>query len=143
MPLYQRTPKQVSFKLDTGEDLNAQIQSWVMENNADDPEPIYSLAPDGVSYEDVDPAWTLTLTCYADWRADGISEFAHVNDGLNAAFVLVHHPESTTDAVHWTGTVRMKAPSIEVTARETETFEWTLQIIGEPVFTRGAPVVAP
>lgn len=127
---------EITFALETTNQFECQVQSWELSNDSDDPEKIYSFCPDGEDYEDVDAAWSLNVTFYSDWRADGISDYLMLNDGQNVSFELVHHPNDAVQAVKWSGTLRIKAPNVGGEVRETETQEATFQIIGSPAYAR-------
>lgn len=138
MAFTNRKLKTIAFALGTANQFEAQIQSWELSNDSDDPEKIYSYGADGANedYEEVDPAWSLNLTFYSDWKADGISDYLMLNDGETVTFELTHHPDIAAEAVKWSGSLRIKAPNIGGEVRNTETQEATFAIIGAPVYSR-------
>ncbi|ALE74934.1 hypothetical protein AD006_01175 [Pseudonocardia sp. EC080610-09] len=139
MAIKHRKNKVITFALDTTNEFACQISQWELSNNTDDPEKIYSYCPDGEDFEEVDPAWSLTLTFYSDWTEDGISDYLMLHDGENVTFQLDNHPDIVGEHVRWAGTLRLKAPSIGGEVRETETQEAEFQIIGKPVYSRPVP----
>lgn len=139
MAFKHRKNKQITFAMDTTFEFACQISEWELSNDTDDPEKIYSFCPDGEDYEEVDPAWSLNLTFYSDWTADGISDYFMLHDGETVSFQLDNHPDIPGEWVRWEGTLRIKAPNVGGEVRETETQEAELLIIGVPTYSR--PVV--
>lgn len=136
MAIHNRRIKNTEITFGDDNDFQCQVQSWTLANNSSDPERIYTQCPDGVDFEEVDDEWALELTFFSDWRSAGVSDYLIANDGENVAFTLVHHSGVEGEEVTWTGTVRIKAPSVGGEVRTTEMTEVTLQILGKPVYTR-------
>lgn len=135
MTIHNRKLKLIEFDLG-GTNFECQIKTWNLPNNTDDGDKIYTFCPDGEDREETDPDYALELTFFSDWRSGGISDFLVENDGETAAFQLDHHPDIVGEHVRWTGSVKLKAPSVGGDARTTETQEVTLQCIGKPVYAR-------
>jgi hypothetical protein len=133
--LHHRKIKQIVLDLG-GTEYQCQLSAWNMANTSDEPEKLYSLCPDGESREEVDETWTLSLTFFSDWTAGGINDYLMLHGGETVAFQLDHHPDITGEHVRWTGEVLLKKPDVAGTARETETFEITLEVIGVPEYSR-------
>jgi len=128
----------LTLAFDTSNSFEAQVQSWELSNDTDDPEKIYSYGSSTYNedFEEVDPAWSLSLTFYSDWTETGISDYFMAHDGETVSFELIHHPARENEAVMWSGQLRIKAPNVGGEIRETETQEATFQIIGEPLYER-------
>lgn len=141
MAIKTRKNSAITFALGETNQFEAQIQSWELSNDTDDPEKIYSYGSTTYNedFEEVDPAWSLNLTFYSDWTVNGISDYFMEHDGETVTFELVNHPEIAAEAVKWTGQLRIKAPNIGGEVRETETQEATMPIIGVPVYARVTP----
>lgn len=137
MTAHNRRLKVITFELDSVE-YQAQITSWKMNNNSEDGEKVYTFATDGEFREESDDDYSLDLKFVSDWTADGISTYLQENDKEDAEFVLDHHPDITGEHVRWSGTLRVKAPSVGGDVRTTEMTEITLQCIGKPEFERVA-----
>ena len=143
MPVHQRKIKQVQFTLGNDPDdiaFECQLQNFTIANNTDDGDVIYTLCPDGESREESDDDYALELTFFADWRADGISDFLWDHDKEVIGVTLDHHPDIPGEHVRFTGQVRIKAPNVGGEARSTEMTEVTLPFIGKPLKTRPTPV---
>jgi hypothetical protein len=134
--------KEITFSIDSITTFNCQIRGWQILNNTPDGEKVYTLCPDGETYDQPDDDYALELTFLADWATSGISEFFWDNDGQVVAFVLDHMPDVATQHVRWSGDVRVKASSVGGTARENEEHTITLPIVGKPVFTNNASIGA-
>src|SRR5688572_32861423 len=111
MPIHHRKLKVINLTIG-GNAYECQISNWELQNNTPDGEKINTYCPDGEDIEEVDPDWALLLTFFADWTEDGISDYFQQNDGVNAAFEIVHHPGTALEEVQWTGTLRIKAPNV-------------------------------
>lgn len=135
MAAHNRRLKTITFTLD-GSSFECQLSSWTLANNTEDGEKMFTFCPDGEFREEADADYALELKFYSDWRSAGISDFLVTNDQENAAFVLDHHPDIVGEHVRWTGTVKVKAPSVGGDVRTTEVTEVTLQCIGKPAYTR-------
>lgn len=135
MAAHNRRLKVITFTL-AATAFECQVKSWQLVNNTEDGERQFSFCPDGEFYEEADPTYALELTFFSDWRSGGISDFLQANDQLAVAFVINHHPGVVGEHVRWTGTVKVKAPSVGGEARTTEMTEITLPCIGKPTFAR-------
>lgn len=139
MSTHTRKIKIVTFSFGptgTAEPFECQIQNWNVENNTEDGERYYAQCPDGEFREEAEPDYALSLTFFADWQLDGISDYLWTNDGQEVAFTLDHHPDVVGEHVRWTGTVKIKAPNVGGEGRTTEMTEVTLPIKGKPVYSR-------
>lgn len=119
-----------------GTTFECQISNFEVQNNTPDGTKIYTMCPDGEDIEEVDADYALSLTFFADWRLNGISDFLQSQDGEDAAFVLDHHPDIVGEHVRWSGTLRIKAPNVGGDVKATETQTVVLQIIGKPTYAR-------
>lgn len=131
--------KQVTLTV-AGESWECQTEKVELVNDTDDPEQAYVLCEDGSYYDESDPSYKLDFTALADWRVAGLSRYLWQHKGEVAAFTYVLHPEDPASTVHWTGEVRLKAPTAGGEARATEKQEVSLPVLGEPTFVTGAPV---
>lgn len=134
-PLHHRKIKQIVFDLG-GTTFQCQIENFQFVNNTPDGQKIYSMCPDGEDLEETDADWALQLRFFSDWRVNGISDFLMLNDGENVAFEIQHHPDIPGEHTIWTGTLRVKAPSVGGDVKVTERQEQTFQIIGKPEYDR-------
>lgn len=137
MPPHSRKLKVIQFTLDST-NYECQITNWQYDPGIPDGEVVYTYCPDGAVVEDGEPTPSLQLTFLSDWTENGISDFLTVHSGEDVAFALVHHPDTPLETVHWTGTLRVKAPPVGGEARSGERTEVTLQCVGEPTYGRGA-----
>lgn len=135
MAVHHRKLKLIQLALDSA-NFECQVQTWNMTNNTEDGDKQYAFCPDGEFRETGEPDYALELTLFADWRSAGISDFLFANDGQVASFVLDHHPDIPAEHVQWSGQLYLKAPSVGGEARQTETHELTLNIVGQPTYTR-------
>lgn len=135
MSVHHRKLKRIEFAIGETQ-FECQVQSWSLDPGIGDGERNYTFCPDGEFIEEADPEPTLELTFYSDWRSDGISTFLWEHQGEEAEFTLDHHPDIPEEHVRWTGTVRVRPGPVGGEARETETTEVTLEIVGEPTFER-------
>jgi hypothetical protein len=132
---HNRKLKLIEFQL--GDDnFECQVSSWNMANNTEDGEKFYAFCPDGEFREEAEPDYALELKFFSDWRSEGISDFLTANDQMVVAFQLDHHPDRPAEHVRWTGTAKIKAPTVGGDARTTEMTEITLPCIGKPVYSR-------
>jgi hypothetical protein len=134
MTTHNRKLKIIEFALEAVQ-FECQVSNWNMANNTEDGERFYAYCPSGEFREEAEPDYALELTFFADWRSAGISRYLTLNDQTDVAFTLDHHPDVAAEHVTWTGTVRLKAPTVGGDARTTEMTEVTLPVIGLPVFT--------
>lgn len=139
MTIHKRKIKLIEFSLGTDPSdiaFECQVSSWLLNNNTEDGDKIYTLCPTGEDTEETDPDYTLDVTFFSDWRSDGISDFLWKNDGATIGFRLDHHPDIPAEHVSWSGQLKIKAPNVGGEARATETTEVTFVIIGKPVYAR-------
>lgn len=134
-PLHNRKIKQIVFDLG-GTTFQCQIENFQFVNNTPDGEKIYSMCPDGEDIEETDDDWSLQLRFFSDWRTNGISDWLMLHNGENVAFELEHHPDIPAEHTIWTGTLRVKAPTVGGDVKVTERQEVTLQVIGRPDYDR-------
>jgi hypothetical protein len=137
--IHKRKIKLIEFSL--GNDpadiaFECQISAWTLNNNTEDGDKLYTLCPTGEDTDEVDPDYTIDLTAFSDWRSDGFSDYLWAHDGETVNFVLVHHPDIPAEKVTWSGSVKIKAPSVGGEARDNEVTEVTLVCIGKPVYSR-------
>lgn len=135
MAVHHRKLKLIEFSID-GTQFECQVSEWNVANNTDDGERHFTFCPDGEFREDADDDYALELKFFSDWRSAGISDFLVQNDKTEVLFELNHHPDVTGEHVRWSGTVRIKAPSVGGEARSEEMTEITLPIKGKPTYTR-------
>ena len=122
-----------------GISFQCQLQKFKMNNNTPDGERFYTYCgpgPEGEFREDAEPDYSLDMTFFSDWRSAGISDYLWLNDQLPVAFIVDHHPDIVGEHVRWTGTLKIKAPTVGGDARTTEITEITLPVIGKPTYTR-------
>lgn len=134
-PLHNRKIKTIVLDVG-GTTFQCQIENFNVINNTADGAKIYAMCPDGEDIEETDEDWALSLRWFADWRANGFSDFLMLNDGLNAAVTLEHHPDIPAEHTIWTGTIRIKAPNVGGDVKVTERQEQTFQFIGKPDYDR-------
>lgn len=135
MSLHQRRLKVITLDLG-GQAFACQVKSWTMTNNSPDGAKLYSFCPTGTDVEEVDGDWALDVTFFSDWTLNGVSDWLFANNETNVTFQLDHHPDIALEHVRWSGTLRVKAPSVGGEARVTEETNVTLQIVGVPVYAR-------
>lgn len=138
MTIHNRKLKRITFTLG-GNSYACQVQSWQMLNNTEDGEKFYSFCDgdeDGEFREDAEPDYAIELVLWADWQLNGVSDYLTTNDQQTVAFVLDHHPDVAGEHVRWSGSCKLKAPSVGGEARTTEKTEITLPCIGKPTYTR-------
>lgn len=119
-----------------GSEFQAQVSTWKLNNDTDDPKTVYVFATGEEFAEDADPAYSLDVTFYSDWRSNGISDYLWQHDGQDVTFQLDHHPDIAAEHVRWNGTLHIKAPSVGGDVRTTETTEVKFLIIGTPTYSR-------
>lgn len=135
MPAHNRRLKTIIFDLD-GAEYQCQVKTWKLDAGEQDGDRMYSFCEDGDFIEETDTEPVLELTFYSDWRSAGISDWLWTNRGRDVEFQLDHHPAIALEHVRWNGTVKIKSPSVGGEARETEVSEVSLQVIGEPEYSR-------
>jgi hypothetical protein len=137
MSIHKGTLKYVSFDFD-GNEFRAQLKSWKLNNNSDDPDKIYTFGPDGQNEDSEDevPDWELELSFYSDWRTPtGISHWLWLNRGNTVTYTIHHNLGSTGEDPTFSGEVKIKAPSVGGDVRTTEVTDLTLPVVGEPDYT--------
>lgn len=137
MSVHQQRLKTIEFAIGATQ-FECQLQNWQIVNNTDDGDRQFTFCPDGEFYEEADDSYQLSLKFFADWRSAGISEYLWANDSSNATFTLVHLPGVVGEEQTWTGTVKVKAPTVGGDVRTTEVQEVTLPCIGKPEKVRSA-----
>lgn len=138
MTINNRKLKIITFTLG-GNQFQCQLQSWTMNNGTEDGERFYTFCgggSEGEFREDAEPDYSLELTFFSDWKLNGVSDYLTANDQQTVAFQLDHHPDIPGEYVRWTGSVKIKAPSVGGEARTTEKTEVTLPVIGKPTYAR-------
>lgn len=135
MTALNRRLKYIQFTL-AGVAFECQLESWTMTNNSVDGDKKFTYCPDGEFREESDPDWALDLRFFSDWRSGGISDYLTLNDNVTVAFVLDHHADIVGEHVRWTGTLKVRAPSIGGDVRTTEQTSVTLPVIGAPTYAR-------
>jgi len=136
--IHNRKLKILTLRLGTAPDeieVQCQLKTFTINNNTDDGEKLYSYCgpgTEGEAREEADPDYSLTGELYADWRDNGISDFAWRHDGETMDFRVDHHPDIAAEHKAWSGQLKVKAPSVGGDARTTEmtSIEWP--IIGKP-----------
>lgn len=132
-------PQHKQLKLITltvaGQSWEGQIRRWELDPGEQDGDQAYTFSPDGAFTEDTTPEPTLLLEFYADWRANGISDYLWTHRGETAVFVLDHNPDDAASHVRWTGSIVLKAPTAGGEARTNEVGEVTFQCQGMPTYT--------
>lgn len=135
MAAHNRKLTQIVFDLG-GNEYQAQISSWTLNNNTGDPEIHYVYEPGEEFAEAPEDDWSLDITFYADWRLSGISDYLMSHDGEDVTFQLDHHPGIPAEHVRWTGTLHIKAGGAGGDANATESTSTTFKCVGKPVYTR-------
>lgn len=135
MPSHGRKLDDLMFDLG-GTEYRCQVLEARCVNNSEDGEKIATFCPDGDFQETGVEDWSLEMVFLADWRAGGISDFLWTNDGLDADFQLDMYSGVAGEHVRWSGTVRVKAPTVGGEAKTTERTEVTLRCSAKPIYTR-------
>jgi hypothetical protein len=135
MAAVNRKLKRIVFNID-GTEYQKQVSSWTLNNNTDDPEIFYVFEPGEEFAESAADSWSLDVSFYADWTADGISDFMMAHDGEDVPFTLDHHPDLPGEHVRWTGILHVKAGGAGGDANATETQDTTFQLVGKPAYSR-------
>jgi hypothetical protein len=136
--IHNRKLKTLTFTVGTAPDeeqFQCQVKTWNIENNTEDGEKLYSYCgpgSEGEAREEADPDYALTWEGYSDWRDNGISDWAWRHDGEEVAFRVDHHPDIAAEHKAWSGTVKVKAPTVGGEARTTEMSSFAWPIIGKP-----------
>lgn len=116
-----------------GNEFQAQLQSWNLNDNTDDPETNFVFEPGEEFVEQPDPSYTLDCTFYADWRTAGVSKWMWQHRGESVPFTLTHHPDIPAEATVFSGTLLVKAPSVGGDIRTTEQSTVTFPVVGDVV----------
>lgn len=120
-----------------GTEFQIQCRKAEVQNNTDDGESFYTFGGDaGTFVEPADDSYALDLEFYADWRANGISDWLWTHDGETVTFEVVHNPDIPAETVSWSGELLVKAPNALGEVRVTEVTATTLQIVGKPLYDR-------
>lgn len=127
-----RRLKQIIFTVNGVTGFECQLQSWTINNNTPEGQRQYTFCPNGQFVEEADPAWTLDLRFFSDWRSQGVSHFLWTNRGLPATITIRHHPGIIGEEKQFTVQTTIRAPSVGGDARTTEQTSVTLTIAGEP-----------
>lgn len=135
MTAHNRKLKIVTFTL-AGVPFQCQLQSWKLNNNTPDGDRFYSYCADGEFVEDGEPDYTFDLKFVADWTLSGVSDYLWTNNLQTVAYILDHLPDIPGEHVRFSGTAKIKAPTVGGDVRTTELTECTLKCIGLPVYTR-------
>lgn len=135
MTAHNRKLKVITFDL-AGTEFQGQCTNWNLNNNTPDGEQFFVFAEGEEFREEADPDWSLTMTFFSDWRSGGISDYLQENDEQQVSFQLDHHPDIVGEHVRWTGSVKIKAPTVGGDVRTTETTTVTLQCVGKPAYVR-------
>jgi hypothetical protein len=132
--------KYVSLEIG-GNEFRAQIEDWKLTDNTDDPETIYSYGADGENEdtEEENPAWSLELKFYSDWRTPtGLNHYLWTNAGQVVNYTILHNLGSAGENPEFAGQVKLKRTSVGGTVRTTERTELTLPVVGVPDYTPAA-----
>lgn len=139
MSIHQRRLKIITFTLD-GVSFDCQITSWTLDPGIKTGDRVYTYCSAGEGQnsfiEETDGEPTLELKFLSDWTENGISDYLWSHNMETADFVLDHHPDIPGEHVRWSGQVQIQAPPAGGDARDTETGDITLPIIGVPVYER-------
>lgn len=133
-PAHNRKLKKIVLTIG-GITCQAQVKTWKMNNNTDDPEIFATFEPGADFAEEAEPSYALEFTAYSDWRPGGISRFLWEQRGQTVDFVLDHQPDIPGEHVRWDGQLFIKAPSAGGDIKTTEQSEVVLTCVGEPNFT--------
>ena len=139
--VHHRRLKVIEFSLDldgTPIQFECQLSNWELDPGEQDGDRRYTFCPDGEFEEETDAEPSLSLTFFADWREDGISDFLWSNRGQVADALITHHPDTAAETVMFAGKVRLKAPPVGGEARTTEEQEVTL-LVTELGYSRPTP----
>lgn len=134
MSIHKNQLKYVSFELD-GNEFRAQLQTWNLNDNTDDPDKIYTYGPDGQNEDSEDEVadWELALKFFSDWRTPtGLNHYLWSNAGNVVAYTIHHNLGTTGEDPTFSGEVKLKRTSVGGDVRTTEVTELTLPIIGTP-----------
>jgi hypothetical protein len=137
-PPLVRKLKIITFTL-AGNSFAWQLEKWKLNDNTEDGEKLYTFgAADATAEfrEDAEPDYSLDMTYFSDWRSGGISDYLWLNDQVTLAFVLDHHPDISAEHVRWSGSLKIKAPTVGGDVRTTERTEVTFPVIGKPTYAR-------
>lgn len=116
-------------------DYACQVTSWVIENNTDDGDKVFTYCADGEFRDEADDDYSLSLKWVSDWTESGLNRYMVANDGTTVAFTIENHTDIDGETAQWAGTVKIKAPNAGGDVRTLETSEVTLPIIGKPTVT--------
>lgn len=130
--VHNRRLKYVIFSINGVTGFQCQLQSWQINNNTPEGQRQYTYCPDGQFVDEADPAWTLDLRFFADWRSNGISDYLWSHRGEPAVVTIQHHPGIIGESKQFSMDTVIRAPSVGGDVRTTEQTSVTLTIAGEP-----------
>lgn len=117
-----------------GTEFQAQLQSWTLNDNTDDPDTFFVYEPGEEFVEEPDPAYSLDCTFYSDWRSGGISDYLWSHRGETVTFQITHHPDIPAEAKVFSGSLLIKGPSVGGDVRTTEQSSVTFPVVGDIVY---------
>ncbi|MGL5909491.1 MAG: hypothetical protein ACRCZP_05785 [Phycicoccus sp.] len=112
-----------------GEDFAVQLREYALTDETDEGDRLYTFAPDGEFEEETDPVWNLELTLLSDWRVNGVSDFMFSHHNEVVPFQLDINPDVPGEHVRFTGSLKIKAPTVGGEARTTATHEVTFPLL--------------
>jgi hypothetical protein len=117
-----------------GTEFQAQLQSWTLNDNTDDPETFFVYEPGEEFVEEPDPSYSLDCTFYSDWRVRGHLGLPVVAPRETVTFQITHHPDIPAEAKIFSGQLLVKGPSVGGDVRTTEQSSVTFPIVGDIVY---------
>jgi len=138
--IHAPTMKYVSLDIG-GNEFRAQIKTWKLTDDTDDPDSIYTFGADGQNEdtEEPNPKWNLELEFYADWRAPtGLNHYLWSNPGQVAAYTIHHNLGTDGSDPVFSGEVKLKRTPVGGEVRTKELTELTLPVVGEPDYAPAA-----
>lgn len=136
MSIHKNQLKYVSFDLD-GNEFRAQLKTWNLTDNTDDPDKIYSYGADGQNEDSEEEVsdWSLDMEFFSDWRTPtGLNHYCWTNAGLVVAYTIHHNLGVTGSDPTFTGEVKIKRTPVGGEVRTTEVTSLSLPIIGTPEY---------
>ncbi len=140
MSIHHNTLKYVSLEIG-GNEFRAQISTWRLVDNTDEPEKIYSFGADGENEDSEDPedARGLELKFFSDWRTPtGLNHYMWTNAGQTVNYTIIHNLGSAGESPEFAGQVKLKRTPVGGDVRTTEVTELTLPVVGVPDYTPAA-----
>jgi hypothetical protein len=138
--IHATTLKYVSLDIG-GNEFRAQIRTWRLTDDTDEPDKIHTFGPDGQNEdtEEATPSWNLELEFFSDWRTPtGLNHYCWSNHGTVAEFTIHHNLGTAGSDPVFTGEVKIKRTSVGGEVRTKEVTELTLPIVGEPDYAPAA-----